>query len=196
MGRYSSGVTLIDNIDTLSITKVKQWGHLDNIGKSSTITWSKNGVKKSSINITTEMSDRLYIILSYKYGESELVKYKVAVTYIESNLGIGEIPYFICPYTKKKCRNLYSTGKYFLHRDAISNGMYENQTESKKMRQFTKVMGPYYRIDKVIQEFNSKHFKNFYNGKPTKRFVRLNKKLNKVDRSFDYGAFLERALIS
>lgn len=196
MGRYSTGVRLIDYIDTLSITKIKEWGHLDNIGKTSTITWSRRGVVRASINITTLMTDQLYIQLSYKYGDSEIVKYKVAVTYVDSNLGNGQIPYFICPQTGKKCRNLYSTEKYFLHRDAISNGMYESQTESKKMRLFTRVMGPYYKIDKVSEELNSKHFKNNYRGKPTKRYINLNKKLAAVDHNFDYGSFLERALTS
>ncbi|MGN5953724.1 hypothetical protein ACP6L2_03825 [Sphingobacterium lactis] len=195
MGRYSI-VNLIENATVLSISDIKKWGYLETENKSGVITWSRNGKKTSAISIRTVINTGTYLELSYTYQKTELVKYLVEITYIESNLKNGEIPYFICPSTGKRCRKLYSIGKYFLHREAYYNTMYEKQTESKKMRNFTKIMGPYYEVDKVNEELYSKHFKNFYNGKPTKRFVRLMKKLNKVDRNFNYGEFIRKSLTS
>ena len=58
--------------------------------------------------------------------------YKVYLTSTPSNLNRGEIWYFICPQTKKRCRKLYSIGGYFLHREAFNGCMYKIQIESKK----------------------------------------------------------------
>ncbi|MVZ62141.1 hypothetical protein [Sphingobacterium humi] len=196
MGRKGAGVVLLDYVDTLSISKVKEWGHLDYIGKSSTITWSRKGIERMSINIKTIKTDRLYLELSYRYAGSELVKYQVEITFINSNLGFGQIPYFICPQTGKRCRKLYSIGKYFLHREAFLYAMYECQFDSKKVREFVKVVKPYYGMDDVKTELHSKNFKTFYNGTLTKRYLSLKKKLDAVDCNFDYAGFIEMAMIS
>ncbi len=60
--------------------------------------------------------------------------------------------------------------------------MYDCQTQSKKNRQLDKTLGIYFKIDCVFEEINKKHFKKYYAGKPTKRYLKLNKLINQADQ--------------
>ncbi len=96
-----------------------------------------------------------------------------------SNLGKGLIWYFLCPETNKRCRKLYSIGGYFLHREAFKGCMYESQTQSKKYRQLDKTLGAYFRTDDLYSQLYQKHFKKTYAGKPTKKYLKLIKQIER-----------------
>ena len=115
-----------------------------------------------------------YLELDYKFGD-EPRNYKVSLVSMPSNLGRGLIWYFLCPSTNKRCRKLYSIGGYFLHREAFNGCMYDSQTKSKKWRQMEKVYGAYFDSDKCYEQLYKKHFKKYYKGKPTKRYLKLKK---------------------
>ena len=121
-----------------------------------------------------------YIKLSYTYNKDQSVDYKVRLVSVPSNLGIGKLWYFRCPETGKRCRKLYGAGKYFLHRDAFPNAMYEYQTYSKKMREMDREFSLYYSFEKLWNELHSKYFKTHYAGKPTKRFKKIVGKMKKI----------------
>ena len=59
--------------------------------------------------------------------------------------------------------------------------MYEWQTQSKNYRQMGKVFDSYFGSDKCYNEINSKHFKRKYNGKPTKRYLKLLNQINRIE---------------
>jgi len=145
---------------------------------SGTLTWSSNGEKTASISITVSTNKKPYIELDYKYND-EPRKYKVSFVSIPSNLGKGKVWYFLCPKTHKRCRKLYSIGGYFLHRETFKGCMYDSQTKSKRWRQMDRVYGSYFELDNLYEELYSKHFKTHYNGKPTKRYLKLLKQINK-----------------
>lgn len=183
MPKFPTYPTLFDEVLQIDISKLKKWGYLNpEQTKSGTITWSSNGNKTGSISIKVKPhSEQLYIELDYKYRD-EPRKYKVNLVSIPSNLGKGVVWYFLCPQTNKRCRKLYSIGGYFLHREAFSECMYESQTRSKKWRQIEKIYGYYFDIDKHYEKLYSKHFKIHYNGKPTKRYLKLMKEIKKAER--------------
>jgi hypothetical protein len=68
-----------------------------------------------------------------------------------------------------------------MHRSAIPSGMYSTQTQTKKWRQLEKVYGAYFDSEKHFEELHSKHFKTHYNGKPTKRYLKLLEKINETE---------------
>ncbi|MCZ2129491.1 MAG: hypothetical protein LC109_04415 [Bacteroidia bacterium] len=187
--------TLYNEALQISISKLKEWEYLNPEQiKSGTITWSRNGNKTGSISIQVNThSDQPYIELDYKYRD-EPRKYKVYLTSTHSNLNKGEIWYFICPQTKKRCRKLYSIGGYFLHREAFNGCMYETQTQSKKWRQWDKTFGVYFKTDKLYSELYKKNFKKTYAGKPTKRYLRIMEQIQKAE-SIPYHE-IERAMLS
>ena len=166
--------TLYNEALQIHISKLKGWGYLDPKQiKSGTLNWSSNGNPTGSISIQVNTHiEQPYIELDYKYRD-EPRNYKVYLTSTPSNLNRGEIWYFICPQTKKRCRKLYSIGGYFLHREAFNGCMYETQTQSKYVRQQLGLMKRLFLDDEIYEEITKKHFKKSYAGKPTKRYLKL-----------------------
>lgn len=187
--------TLYNEALQISISKLKGWGYLDPEQiKSGTLNWSRNGNPTGSISIYVNThSERPYIELDYKYRD-EPRNYKVYLTSTPSNLNKGEIWYFLCPQTKKRCRKLYSIGGYFLHREAFNGCMYESQIQSKSYRQVDKTLGAYFRSEHLYSELYKKHFKKFYAGKPTKKYLRIMEQIQKAE-SIPYEE-IERAMLS
>lgn len=187
--------TLYNEALQINISKLKGWGYLDlKQIKSGKLNWSRKGNPIGSISIQVNtQNEQPYIELDYKYKD-EPRKYKAYLTKILSNLNRGEIWYFICPQTKKRCRKLYLIGGYFLHREAFNGCMYETQTESKKYRQMDKTFGAYFKSDNLYSELYKKHFKKSYAGKPTKKYLRIMDQIHKAE-SIPYQE-IERAMLS
>ncbi len=166
--------TLYNEALQINISKLKSWGYLTP-GQviNGVLNWSNNGNPTGSISIKVYTLDsRPYIELNYKYKD-EPRKYKIYLISTPSNLNKGEIWYFLCPWTNKRCRKLYSIGGYFLHREAFNGCMYESQTHSKKYRQLEKTYGAYFKSDNLYSELYKKHFKKTYAGRPTKKYLRI-----------------------
>jgi hypothetical protein len=129
-------------------------------------------------------ADSPYLELNYRHN-GKPVKYQVKITTVPANIGKGKVYYFLCPYTGKKCRKLYSIGEKFLHRESYLGCMYESQTYSKNNRQLFKMCEKVFGCEKLYEQLYSKHFKRTYAGKPTKRFVKLIQKIEDSKR-FNY----------
>jgi hypothetical protein len=170
----------------ISISKLQKCGYLEpGQIKSGTLTWTRNGHQTGSISIQVNtISEQPHIELDYKYRD-EPRNYIVSLVSVPSNLGKGKIWYFLCPHTRKRCRKLYSIGGYFFHREAFNGCMYDCQTKSKYYRKLNKILGPYFKIDQLYEQLYSRHFKKYYSGKPTKRYLRI---LNQIEniKQIDY----------
>jgi hypothetical protein len=186
--------TLYNETLQISISKLKGWGYLNPEQiKSGTLNWSRNGSPTGSISIRVNThSEQPYIELDYKYRD-EHRNYKVYLTSTPSNLSRGEIWYFICPQTKKRCRKLYLIDGCFLHREAFSGCMYETQTQSKKYRRLNKTLNAYFKIDDLYSELDKKHFKKTYAGKPTKKYLRIMEQIQKIE-SIPYQEIIKAML--
>ena len=172
--------TIIDHLIHISVHKLSKWGYFNNYDRPGSLRWSRNGKETSSIGVFVSAENN-YIELKYlRSATNEKVNYKVYLIDEQSNLGKGKVYYFICPITGNRCRKLYLYGKYFMSRKAIPNAMYESQTRSKRWRQWEKTYGKLFKQDKWFKEINSKHFKKYYNGKPTKRYKKLWLKIQSV----------------
>ena len=174
--------TLYNEALQIHILKLKGWGYLDPEQiKSGTLNWSRNGNPTGSISIQVNThSEQPYIELDYKYRD-EPRNYKVYLTSTPSNLNRGEIWYFLCPQTNKRCRKLFLISGYFLHREAFQGCMYESQTQSKYYRSIDKSLGAYFKTDELYEQLYKKHFKKTYAGKPTKRYLKLMKQIQEAE---------------
>ena len=182
MGRYGNFPKTVDDCKTVSISKLKEWNYLTYGKRSGAIKWSRNGIENSSIGIEVTFTDEeKFIILDYKTNDKE-IRYKVQIESLPSNLGKGEVYYFVCPSTGKLCRKLYFENSYFLHRTAFKYLMYEKQLESKKYREISKIFSACFIPDEVYEQRYKKYFKTHYKGKPTKRFLKLENRIHISDR--------------
>ncbi len=182
MPKISTFPTLFDEVLKINISKLKSWGYLKKgICITDTMTWTRRGEKTGSISITFNMVDNPRIVLDYTY-KGKPRKYEIEIIYKPSNLKKGKVPFFRCPHTRKLCRNLYCINGYFLHRDAHANSaIYESQTYSKNTRNLLRIYGPYFNAERLYSELNQKYFKKTYNGKPTKRYLRIRKQLDRYE---------------
>jgi hypothetical protein len=182
MPKYSTSPYLFDEEKNISISKLKEWGYLkEYTQRNTTISWSRNGIETSSISIRIVMND-LENTLTVNYNcNGNSYYYKIQLVSILSNLGKGNVWYFLCPFTNKRCRKLHLINEKFIHRSALPSGMYSKQTQSKKWRLLERVYGSYFNSEKVYAELHSKYFKTHYNGKPTKRYLKLMKCLRTAE---------------
>jgi uncharacterized protein (UPF0332 family) len=60
--------------------------------------------------------------------------------------------------------------------------MYEKQTQSKKSSCIGKTLGMYFLTDQLFEQLYQKHFKKQYAGKPTKKYLRLQNKIVKIEQ--------------
>lgn len=170
---------LLDEVPQLTIKALLGRDLLnDDSYKKSSISWAINGQIIATITVYSFVKEKPYIVLSYNYqGKSK--EYRVNLVSRLSNLGRGKYWYFVCPVTKKNCRTLYCVNGDFLHREAFKNiACYKTQTESKDWRELRRKIERFYSRDEVYKELYSKHFKKFYKGQPTRRYLQLMKKID------------------
>jgi len=179
MPKNSTYPIILDHVKQISISKLKEWQYLS-YSKSGKLSWSRAGMEAGSINLSSSMTGQPYIKLSYTYNKDEPVHYRVKLVSVPSNLGVGKLWYFVCPETGKRCRKLYGAGKYFLHREAYPDAMYESQTYSKQKRKLDKIFSTVFGVDDLMEELYSKHFKTHYAGKPTKRYKQIMRQLEQA----------------
>ncbi|SEW27159.1 hypothetical protein [Chitinophaga arvensicola] len=173
MARPGNYPTTYEERKPISITDLRKGSYLlPDTWRSGTISWSRNGIVNSSVSIVVDMTVASpYLELNYKWQE-QTRKYRVPLIQVLSNLGTGNIWYFLCQLTNKRCRKLYLIDGYFQHREAIK-GYYEKQIQSKHYRYLEKVYGPVFKVDELYRQLSSLHFRKFYNGKPTKRYLKI-----------------------
>lgn len=176
MPRISKFPIILDEVPHLNILSLSKRGFLG-VSKTGTISWSSEEETIMTISVRSEISESESIILSYTYNGIDR-QYMIKMEGKQSNLGKGTHWYFVCPVTKKRCRKLYFVGGFFLHREVFKNiACYRSQTESKSWREMRKVLEIRCKKNEVESELNSKYFKTFYNGKFTKRYLRLMRKI-------------------
>lgn len=187
--------TLIDNLKTVSISFLSKHGYLKpNQRQSGTVNWSQNGSNTGSVSIIVNTQpENPYLELDYKCNDVP-INYRVKLISAPSNLGKGVVWFFICPHTGKRCRKLYLVNTYFYHYTAYNGCMYEKQTQSKKSRDMIKIYGAYFDLEKQHEQLYQKHFKKYYAGKPTKKYLKIIQQIQRAE-NFSY-LDIERALLS
>lgn len=177
--------TLFDEIKSFSITDLKRLGYIHYpLVVTGIIQWKNNFDEVTgAINIYVHlMENEQFINLSYTaIGETEY-NYKVLLEALPSNLGKGDVWYFICPFTLQRCRKLHLIQGRFMHRSALKTGMYSTQIKSKQWRRIDKVYGVYFALDRNYSQLHAKHFKKRYKGKPTKRYLKLIQKISQAEK--------------
>ena len=91
---------------------------VDGRRKAGTIVWGDGGRTSVAIGIAVDLAvSTPYVEFNYSYFDQP-IKYRMTFVTVPSNLGRGNIWYFVCPQTFKRCRVLYGVDGYFGHREA------------------------------------------------------------------------------
>jgi hypothetical protein len=180
MAKYYTFPTLFDEVLQISISDLKRMKYLaPNTIKYGKIQWSRSGSQTAEISILINTYDG-FIEFDYNYNQMP-VKYEIRLISLPSNIGKGNVWYFECPHTKKRCRKLYCVGGYFLHRTAFKGCMYDSQTKSKEARTQIKMIKAVFGTDDLYNQLYGKYFKRAYAGKPTKKCIKLREKIRRAE---------------
>lgn len=177
MGRYPAGVCFTSNSCKLDINYLRKKGLL-NHNIEGTLTWSNNyklSFKYYSIEDNKALT--LAYIFTHK-GKQSNCNYNIQIKLVPSNLGKGFNYYFICPVSGQLAKILYLCydSHFFMHRDEYKRRnrriYYPIQTASKYEYHDSR----YWELERrTIPKLQIKRGKKHYKGKPTKRFLRLEK---------------------
>lgn len=183
MARYGTFPFILEQAICISISGLKKWNYLRK-GEinSGVLNWMQGGSERGYVSIKVDMASNIcHLVLNYTHNENEFSE-RIFLRAIESNLGGGNVWYFICPRTQKSCRKLYFRHGYFMSRYAIPDYYYENQTKSQRDRNFNKHLQTAMQAIKLTPELYVKHFKENYSGLPTKRYLKLTQKIRESER--------------
>jgi hypothetical protein len=182
MGRNSTGARVCSQVNRIELSYLLKKGHLKKGEKNTMIyRWvNGHGQDMGSIALLCYWSEEeIYIRLKYTHTDGGDFDYKVRLTSVPSNLGKGEVLYFICPVSGNRCRVLYSAyGSHkFKARNAFQYRLYYSSQLSSKMNYAN---DRFWALDKKIKRLQAtKYFKHTYNGKPTKKALKLQALRNK-----------------
>lgn len=184
MGRHAMFPTTVEDLRVLNLRFLSDNKYLQlNSFQSGIVSWKSNAGNDSSISISTNMSEKSGVLtLHYALNSERKINYQIKLISKTSNLGIGLIWFFLCPFTGRYCRKLHLIDGYFQHRTANPHIMYEKQIEPKIWRIWNKQFASEIN-EHLYFELYSKYFKRYYKGKMTKRYVRLKKKIDEIENS-------------
>lgn len=123
--------------------------------------------------------------LRFAYSYDGIVKdYRVTLSSVPSNLGKGEIYYFICPVNGSRCRKLYWCEESGLlqSRTAFKERLYYYYQLSSE---YNYSNDRYWSVEMQLKELYSKVVKSHYRGHKTRlqlRIERLEEKLERFDK--------------
>ncbi|MEZ4941150.1 MAG: hypothetical protein R3D58_09790 [Saprospiraceae bacterium] len=176
---------ILDRCYTVSIGDMKRWGSLvPGQYKSGSVYWERAGSREASVGYFAFISrepGQAYIQFNYTC-DGEQIQWRVPLLSVPSNLGKGLVWFFRCPVTGKRCKKLHFIDRRFMHRSAVRGAMYKRQTESKKYRKLNRFFDAYEIGADVLAEMEKPYFKEEYQGKPTRRCLRLIRKAERVER--------------
>lgn len=130
---------------------------------------ASTGRARTTMSIASCVSmGQAYILLAYEY-EGKVVKYRIDLQRIRSNLGRGYHWKFVCPTTGRQCLQLHFIQGKFLYRRAVK-GFYSQQTLSHSKRQLRKEANRIDAVAEALSVVKTKYFKKHYAGKKTRRY--------------------------
>lgn len=176
MGRWSTGAVDTREANRLELKYLLKNGYIKkgrHIGGS--LSWTDGSTCGFESKCTEEEQwIRLKYNLTTRSGEKFDYDYKIYLTSIPSNLGFGEVLYFICPASGRMSRVLYRCYGYnkYKCREAYSHKIYyRSQTVSKRDLPNTN----YHWLNKQINDIEERGYKKNYKERPTRIYQRLQK---------------------
>lgn len=172
MGRSSTGVISTGQCLRLYISSIAT--HINN--GSNFMVGSVSYDNGASIGVSYTKKNNIFIVtLSYTKtieGEKKDIKYDIRIDTVPSNLGKGNIYYFLCPFTSKRCKILYMGygSLYFKSREAYTHKIYYNSQLSSHNDRHNDT---YWRLEKKLENLYKQHPKKTYQGKVTKPQQRI-----------------------
>ena len=189
MGRYSTGA--VETIEALRIELSDMLkSNLFHRGATTSTSWHWSNNRKEQVAAIWVKVDYpkqgppvmhlIYGTTDNQTGEETKRHDRVLMECVPSNLGRGEVLYFLCPQTGQRCRILYRCygSPIWKSRNAYQHRIYYPTQLSSKMSIYNDC---FWDLDKHINKIRQKPIRATYRGKPTKRAARFARLIAKQD---------------
>ena len=176
MGRYRTGALTTGEAIRIELSYLLKQGFIQKgYIRYGSLNWT-NGNSISFISCLNENEKYLQLVYSNTNNYSgEITKhdYKVNLTTIPSNLGRGELIYFVCPVSGRRARILYKVygSLYFKSRKAYRKRIYYPSQISSKLHFHN---DRYFELERKLERFPQVR-KKHYQGKVTRLQQRIGK---------------------
>jgi hypothetical protein len=175
MGRYPTGAITTGEAVRIELSYLLKEKYIERGCKvSGFLAWNNGStISIESKYLGDEKYIRLYYTLTKPSGEEFKLDYKIQLTSIPSNLGRGEVLYFVCPISGRRARILYRAygSHYFKSRQAYRKRIYYPcQTSPKSLYNSER----YFALERQIERLPPAR-KSHYQGKETRHQKRIRK---------------------
>lgn len=179
MGRRATGAECCEESKRIELSYLLRKKYLDKGEKrAGKINWTCRGEPSGNIWLyaywteTEKYIRLLYTLTDRSSGETIDYDYQIQLVSVPSNLGKGEVLYFLCPESGKRCRILYCAYGYhkWKSREAYSHRLYyQCQTASK----LNYANDRYWAIKRRLERLEAQPYhKRIYQGSVTRTAIR------------------------
>lgn len=183
MAYYPTFPDFYEDVRKLNISSLRKWGNLKPGLHSFNYCWTRGNEECGRIGVRVYfMSPEPYLELNYLVNGQQF-SYTVRLECSPSNLGKGKVWFFECPKSGYRCRKLYlNDDGYFVHRSLLQGYCYEKQTYSSVTAKLGQKFDRAFGLEKGYELIYSKHFRQTYRGKPTKRFLKATRYITEAEK--------------
>lgn len=174
MGRHTTGSLTTNEVYRIELSYLLKRKFIQK-GRTIEFILRWNNGSKISV-VSCYIADEIWLKLHYTVTDYEGKKhdydYKIHLTENPSNLGIGNVLYFICPNSGNLCRILYKCygSHIWKSRKAYKYRIYYPCQVSSKLSYFN---DRYWQIDKKLENLKIKRRNYYYKNNKTKRLKRI-----------------------
>lgn len=132
---------------------------------------------KACNSVTEKYLELTYTITNWHDNRKTDYHYRIEITPVPSNLGKGEVYYFLCPTTKQMCRVLYMAygSGIWQSRQAYSQRIYYPMQQCSKLDRYNT---KYWALDRRLFEGRRKRVNATYKGQRSKTSIQRERLLN------------------
>jgi hypothetical protein len=173
MGRHYTGAATTDQCMRIELSKLLKSGYFKaGCIISGQLKWTNGGTIAICVDYTAEtpILNVRYTLTDKSTGKEYHYNYDIELVKRPSNLGKGEILYFVCPASRQPCRILYKAYGYhkWKCREAYQNRIYYPTQVSSKRQKYN---DRYWQLEGIMAK-NVKRKTYLYKGKVTKRAIK------------------------
>ena len=148
-----------------------------NIAWRNSVHWTVRDKETASISYCFyPCADQPLLMLRYSIDGQDVTQH-IQLEAVPSNLNRGRYWFFICPVSGRRCKKLHLIRGLFQHRTALSGVFYQQQARTPTA--FGRYMDAYDVVGEIWEAAQAPYFREYYAGKPTRRCVRMLRKLEK-----------------
>lgn len=180
MPRESKRPLTFEDLLSVDISFLKSSGILEDFGNKHEVTWKVEGHVIEVVHVTTlENNSSLKVKFDFPTNP-RLGNSFVEISDLDSNLGIGRVPFFICPKSNRRCRRIYFYKGEMVGRHAIP-AFYSSQLKTKEFREIEKIFGPQFELDGLYEEIFTDSVRKYYAGKLTRKYQAKIDRINRLE---------------